>query len=314
LQLMRCLSRPALAYAYTNSYSTVVPTNSQRIHPSPPVSHHLVLVGGGHAHVQVIKALAARPAHVRVTLIDTQTRASYSGMIPGALSGRRRYSSVFLPLEDLAHWAGVDFIQDRVVDIDLERKLVYLDKNTNQPLPFHVISIDIGSTSRDLDTVPGASAYTIPTRPIHKLVQRLDEARARLIQESRVQPVSSPVQLVVIGGGAAGCELAMAISYRWRQELAPSSILFSCLILDADDTDSLLPNESAQDFAPPLDRRSTGMQDPRNHFQSYCSQTKQRQREPGNDTYSVHALCLGHGSWIARLGTTFASNAGFSLH
>ena len=44
---------------------------------------HLILVGGGHAHVQVIKALntASRPANVDVTLIDLQQSASYSGMV-----------------------------------------------------------------------------------------------------------------------------------------------------------------------------------------------------------------------------------------
>ena len=40
---------------------------------------HIVLIGGGHAHVQVIKALNAnsRPPNVHVTLIDLQTSASY---------------------------------------------------------------------------------------------------------------------------------------------------------------------------------------------------------------------------------------------
>ena len=42
---------------------------------------HIVLIGGGHAHVQVIKALNSnsRPPNVHVTLIDLQTSASYSG-------------------------------------------------------------------------------------------------------------------------------------------------------------------------------------------------------------------------------------------
>lgn len=44
-------------------------------------SKHLVLVGGGHAHAQVIKALnkASRPKDLKVTLIDSQKLASYSG-------------------------------------------------------------------------------------------------------------------------------------------------------------------------------------------------------------------------------------------
>ena len=53
---------------------------------------HIVLVGGGHAHVQVIRALnaAARPRGVRVSLIEPQLSASYSGMVPGCVSGLQR--------------------------------------------------------------------------------------------------------------------------------------------------------------------------------------------------------------------------------
>ena len=53
---------------------------------------HLVLVGGGHAHLQVIKAFhkASRPSNLDVTLIDMQASASYSGMVPGKKNKNRR--------------------------------------------------------------------------------------------------------------------------------------------------------------------------------------------------------------------------------
>jgi len=194
---------------------------------------HLVLVGGGHAHVQVIKALNAQatPSNLKITLIDAQKSASYSGMVPGCVAGLYTPEDTLLHLEPLADWAGMEFVNDRVIDIDLEQKLVYLMHSEN-PISFDAISMDIGSTSRDLDIVPGAREYTIPTRPIHKLIERLEDARQELLEES------DPTKFVVIGGGAAGIELAMAVSSRWKH----SRPELSCTVLDGGS--ELLPQES----------------------------------------------------------------------
>ena len=124
-------------------------------------SQRVVLVGGGHAHAQVIKALNthSRPKDMQVSLIDMQKSASYSGMVPGAISRLYSPDETFLHLEPLADWAGIQFHQDQVVDIDLEQNLVYLKNEPNQPIPFDVVSIDIGSASRGLNDVPGAREY-----------------------------------------------------------------------------------------------------------------------------------------------------------
>ena len=57
---------------------------------------HLVLVGGGHAHAQVIKALnvASRPKNLQVTLIDAQKSASYSGMVVSRERQEKKKNSV----------------------------------------------------------------------------------------------------------------------------------------------------------------------------------------------------------------------------
>ena len=87
---------------------------------------HLVLIGGGHAHVQVIKALSARPAHrLHVTLIDQQPAASYSGMVPGCLAKLYTAEQTLLQLEPLAQWANLSFLHRTVVDIYFDQKLIY---------------------------------------------------------------------------------------------------------------------------------------------------------------------------------------------
>jgi selenide,water dikinase len=192
----------------------------------------VVLVGGGHAHAQVLKALngKSRPKNMHVTLIDMLTAASYSGMVPGCVARLYKPEDTLLHLTPLAKWADIDFVQDEVVDMDVENNLLYL-KNSQEPIPFDVISLDIGSATRGVDETPGARKYTIPTRPISDLVRRIDQAEQELGETAHV---------VVVGGGAAGVELSMSIMGRWEPVLAQGCLKVTLL----DGGSQLLPNES----------------------------------------------------------------------
>ena len=243
--------------------------SSEHREPShgPPPPQHLVLIGGGHAHVQVLKALHSgiRPKYLQITLIDQVPSASYSGMVPGCIAGHYTLHDTQLQLVPLTEYSDIHFIHGTVIDIDLQQKLIYLKENSinnNSPIAFDVISIDIGSTSKGNATCPGAELYTIPTRPIDQLIYKLDLARQRELQlqqqlfEStkrfngvnqqqqaqqlpQEQPQSRKRQLVVIGGGIAGIELAMTITSRWENDHIPFD---TCTIIDTSHT--LLPYEN----------------------------------------------------------------------
>src|SRR5439155_20355608 len=52
------------------------------------VKADLVLVGGGHTHIQVLRRWAMAPiAGVRITLVVDRPEAVYSGMVPGFVAG-----------------------------------------------------------------------------------------------------------------------------------------------------------------------------------------------------------------------------------
>lgn len=188
----------------------------------------LVLVGGGHAHAQVIKALKRRPEHLDVTLIDVNPSASYSGMVPGCVAKLYTPDQTKLHLKPLCNWANIEFVQDEVVDMNLDTSCISL-RRSSETISFDAISLDIGSSARGLDSTPGARGYTIPTRPISKLVERIAEAEKSLGPTSHV---------VVVGGGPAGIELAMSMRGRWDQ-------LTDLKVTLLDAGSELVPNESA---------------------------------------------------------------------
>ena len=204
---------------------------------------HIVLVGGGHAHVQVIKALnaAARPPHVRVSLIEPQLAASYSGMVPGCVAGLYTAEETQIQLGPLAKWASIDLLPTRVVDLDPEAQEVKCADGST--LSYDALSLDIGSVTRGAASVPGVAEHAISTRPISALLAQIEAA------ESDFGP-DDTVRAVVVGGGAAGIELAMALRARWGRVLgaegAPSvdadgSRLHVTLL---DSGDELLSHES----------------------------------------------------------------------
>ena len=56
--------------------------------PRAPIATDLVLLGAGHAHVEVLRRFAMRPEPgVRLTLIGREPETPYSGMLPGLIRG-----------------------------------------------------------------------------------------------------------------------------------------------------------------------------------------------------------------------------------
>lgn len=172
------------------------------------MSAQLLLIGGGHAHLCVLEALARRTrSGIDVTLVSEHDSQFYSGMMPGHLAGHYTLEECSVPLDPVAETAQADFVRARVIGLDLEQRVAITE--AGGILPFDVVSIDIGPAANS-GLIPGLQ-HALPVRPADRL---MDTWRTLELRFSGT-PLSQTV--AVIGGGAAGTEIALALAYRAQQ-------------------------------------------------------------------------------------------------
>jgi len=115
-----------------------------------PVLVDILLIGGGHAHVYVLKMFGMQPMPgVRLTLITKHAMTPYSGMIPGHVAGHYTKKECHVDLVRLAKFAGARFILGEVTAIDRFAKTVSL-KGPRPDISFDIATVDIGSTPQSL--------------------------------------------------------------------------------------------------------------------------------------------------------------------
>ncbi|MBA2409658.1 MAG: selenide, water dikinase SelD [Gammaproteobacteria bacterium] len=175
-----------------------------------PARRHLVLAGGGHSHVAVLKHFGMRPTPgLALTLVSRATYAPYSGMLPGLIAGHYDFDACHIDLRRLARFAGADFVQADVESVEPENQRLYVSDRPS--LHYDFLSLNIGAQP----AVPPAderAARVFPVKPADVLLGGCRELR-RLAQAR-----NGRIGIAVVGGGAGGVELMLALHHGLARE------------------------------------------------------------------------------------------------
>lgn len=190
---------------------------------------HILLVGGGHAHVEVVRRLgAAPPPGARLTLLSREPVALYSGMLPGHVAGRYRIEEIGIDLARLCAATGTGFVRATVTGLDPAARTVRTDDGGTHR--FDLLSLAVGSAPR----LPRPGACGLPVKPIDRFLAGLDALTARF------PGLGCRARLAVVGAGPAGVEIACALARRFARTGPPVEIV---LVTASPD---ILPGRSAR--------------------------------------------------------------------
>lgn len=181
----------------------------------PSSQRELVLIGGGHAHVQLLRRWMMEPLRdTRVRVVLDTPDAVYSGMVPGNIAGDYRTEELEIDLAPLAARAGASVILAPAIRIDPVKQEIHFDERP--PLRYDIASLDVGSSVRGLE-IPGVVEHAVATRPIRSLINQIDARLDRLPEAG--------IRVNVVGAGAAGIELGFALRARLGNRVSELRVL-----------------------------------------------------------------------------------------
>lgn len=158
----------------------------------------LILAGCGHGHIQILSKLQHMDLDdLKVIVITNYDRKFYSGMLPGYINGSFSLEDVSFKVEDYCKNPNIELIFDEIVEIDKNENVV---RTKNGSYSFDYLSMNLGSKSIESFGPETESLHYV--KPIYGFKELKDIGGGK-------------DKLLIVGGGAAGVELALAYGHRY---------------------------------------------------------------------------------------------------
>lgn len=199
----------------------MAPSASERANPTAQETktrgyqpHQLVLLGGGMANLQVLRAMAAKPLpEMRVILLAPYPRTIFPAMLPGLVAGHYQADDCAIPLEPLVRRAGIRWLPRSVTALDAEKRILELDDGSFQQYDWLSVSTGPVQNRAQMEfDIPGAGEFGLfahPWESFAELWPRVCEIASKKAQ-----------RIAVIGDSLGAMELALAV----RERLPDSAV------------------------------------------------------------------------------------------
>jgi selenide,water dikinase len=171
----------------------------------------VVYLGGGIGGAYGIRELSKYQIdkYIDCYLISEYDYAHYSGRITGAISGYYKHEDATIDLKDVCNITGYTFIKNKVIEINPTTKTIIFEDNSK--MTFDILVMAIGCRTYGTKEVEGVIDYTIQSRPLKQLVEKLEE------REEEIKLFKGKKKLGIVGGGFCGLELAFCLQERWNK-------------------------------------------------------------------------------------------------
>ncbi len=174
--------------------------------------NHLVLIGGGHTNVLLIRKWLMYPKlmpEIPISIISRDDYLVYSAMFPSVISKSISLDDSLINIRSLARKAKLSFIKDEVTNIDLNLKEICLK---NRPsIAYSKLVLNYGSQTKIPeefeDLVNNQIAF--PIKPFFQSYE--------LIKNEDKYDSETEKSFVIVGSGLAAIEIAFALRKRWEK-------------------------------------------------------------------------------------------------
>lgn len=157
----------------------------------------LILAGGGHGHILVLKELMKRPLKgFHVTLITDYPKQYYSGMLSGYVEGVYTEEDISFNVPDLCDRASVRYVEETITAVDKEKRVILTE---NGEYPYDFLSMNLGVRSKEVFPLGNMAGTYV--KPIGRIVEF-----EKFLETESV----AGKKLFIVGGGASGMELAFS--------------------------------------------------------------------------------------------------------
>ncbi|TCS39266.1 NADH dehydrogenase [Paucimonas lemoignei] len=187
-----------------------------------PASFHepgnVVIVGGGAGGLELACKLGRKLGHNRVTLVDCRLTHIWKPSLHEVAAGTLDIHQEGLSYQMLAHDNGFTFVYGALTALDAASKSITVAAIKNESgeiiiperqVPYSILCLAVGSVSNYFG-VPGAREHSISLNATED-AERFRLKMLELLTMAEMRKADSPdagVDVVIIGGGATGVELA----------------------------------------------------------------------------------------------------------
>ncbi len=160
---------------------------------------NVVIVGGGFGGLETALSLKdLLPSAAKITLVDRSEYHSFIPSIHEVVSGAIRAGDIQIPLALILGLAGIDFVHDEVLSLDVKSKKVF---TPSRALDYDYLVLSSGVENNFYD-VQGAGNFS------HRFRSPEDAERIHADLCSLLEDRDQVCSIIIAGGGPEGVEVA----------------------------------------------------------------------------------------------------------